>query len=118
MKAEENLENSGKHPGSAAPEQPKELDQLRAKIDALDQLILSHFAARMEVAQKIGEVKREHQLSVHQGERWLAVLESRFHLGQTMGLRPQFIHKLLELVHEESKNRQSPWGEETEAYTI
>lgn len=55
----------------------KTLLELREEIDRIDQKLLPLLEARLDVAQKVGEYKKEHGLSIYNGEREQQVIKSR-----------------------------------------
>lgn len=83
------------------------LEELRTKIDDLDLEILQKFAARMDIAEKIGEYKKENQVTILQLQRWEEIIRKRKMQGEAMGLSDAFLRKLLEIIHEESIRRQN-----------
>jgi len=76
--------------------------KIRTQIDEIDFEIIKLLAHRMELAQKIGDVKRENQMTILQMERWKDVVETRLNFGNTTGLERNFLLKILQTIHEES----------------
>ncbi len=83
------------------------LEEMRKAIDELDDDILQRLAARMQIAEKIGEYKRDNQVTILQVQRWDEIIGKRLFQGKAMGLSEEFVRKLLELVHQESIRRQT-----------
>lgn len=83
------------------------LQELRAEIDDLDDLVFERLAARMNVAGQIGEYKRDNNVTILQVQRWEEILSKRVVQGTAMGLSEDFIKKLLQLIHKESIRRQT-----------
>ena len=84
------------------PEFENQLQELRTEIDTIDIELLQALANRMAVVEKIGEYKKDNQVTILQLERWYEILNTRTHKGEIMGLNTEFIKGLLELVHKES----------------
>lgn len=84
-----------------------QLDNLRQSIDELDEEIMQKLSARMEIAEKIGEYKRDNNVTILQVNRWDEVVQKRTNLATAMGLSTEFAHKLLQIVHKESIRRQT-----------
>lgn len=82
------------------------LDELRAEIDIMDDLLVWVLSNRMELAGKIADVKRNEKMQVLQSTRWNQVLERVTSKGVESGLRPQFLEKLFRSIHEESVGMQ------------
>ena len=53
------------------------LNKYRKKIDKIDKKIVRLFEKRMDVSQKIGEFKKEHNMEICVPEREIAVIEKR-----------------------------------------
>lgn len=78
------------------------LIQLRTIIDEIDDELIHKFSSRMDVVEKIGNYKRQNDVVILQLERWEYILKSRTEVAQKSGLSPDFIKKLLDLIHQES----------------
>jgi len=78
------------------------LDELREKIDKIDEEWLASLAIRMDLVKEIGVYKKENNVTILQLERWKEILQSRTALGKSQNLSEQFINSLLNLIHEES----------------
>lgn len=83
------------------------LTQYRHQIDSIDAQIFELLARRLATVEKIGGYKRDHQVAILQLERWMEILRTRTELGDKLGMNPQFIRKLLDLIHQESIRLQS-----------
>jgi chorismate mutase len=92
------------------------LQQLRDLIDQLDEEIVQKLGARMDIAERIGEYKQEHNVAILQPERWERILRRQLRLGEGLGLDPVFIEAFMNAIHQESIRRQgSVWNSTTEA---
>jgi len=78
------------------------LEQLRLVIDELDEELINKFASRMSIIEKIGDYKKENDVTILQIERWEKILKNRTFLAEKVGLSNDFIKKMLELIHHES----------------
>ena len=63
---------------------------------------MSKMAARMKISEKIGQYKKENNVTILQVNRWEEIVQSRAALGKAMGLDEGFTRDLLRLVHHES----------------
>ncbi len=87
------------------------LQQLRDLIDQLDEEIVQKLGARMDIAERIGEYKQEHNVAILQPERWERILRRQLRLGAGLGLDPAFIEAFMNAIHQESIRRQgSVWS--------
>ena len=75
------------------------LARLREDIDRLDDEIMRSIAARMRVSERIGEYKRDNDVTILQVARWGEIVRSRSVLGVAMGLDETFTRALLRLLH-------------------
>ena len=82
------------------------LDHLRHQIDDIDEEILNLLAARMRLAESIGEYKKRNGISIFQPARWTEILEKAVTKGNALGLSAEFITAYLKAVHQESINHQ------------
>lgn len=80
---------------------------LRGKIDEIDEELVRLIASRMEVAEEIGEYKRDNGLTVLQLERWRHIMDTRGQLGKKLNLSQDFLNKYLEQIHKESIRKQT-----------
>lgn len=80
----------------------EKLEQLRDKINILDEELLQSFRSRMTMSEQIGELKRSKKMTILQLSRWDEMLAERIHTGRMLGLDEGFVRKLFELVHDES----------------
>ena len=88
---------------------PEILDQLefhRSEINRLDDELLKLLAERMQVAQRIGRIKKQKNVSVLQSGRWNEIVDKAISQGTKLGLSEKFIHRLLKAIHQESIEKQ------------
>lgn len=78
------------------------LSILREQIDQLDDEIMSKLAARMKISEKIGQYKKENNVTILQVNRWEEIVHTRIALCKAMGLNEEFTADLLKLIHHES----------------
>ena len=82
------------------------LKNLRKEIDEIDDELLNLIAKRMDVSEKIGNFKREHDLTVLQMDRWKSVLEANINKGVNLGLNGDSVKEIFEIIHKDSIDRQ------------
>ena len=83
------------------------LTKLRHQIDKIDDQIIQKMAERMQVVHKIGEYKRDNNVTILQVNRWDEIMNKRNAVAQALRLDANFTHKLLELIHGESIRKQT-----------
>ena len=83
------------------------LEELRTKIDTLDNDLINTLMNRMNIAELIGKHKKENDVTILQPLRWKYILENRTSNGIDSGLSKEFMTLLLRAIHEESINIQT-----------
>jgi chorismate mutase len=79
-----------------------ELKELRIMIDEIDSRLLQSVSERLNIVDKIGRYKKENNVTIFQLDRWKEIIRTRTGLGESLGLKKDFIKSLLQLVHKES----------------
>ncbi len=80
---------------------------IRKQIDDLDNLLLTNLSQRMELAREIGELKKIHNVSILQLERWKEVIEQCMHKADEMGMYREFVRNIFIQIHDEAIRLQS-----------
>ena len=83
------------------------LTRLREQINQVDDELLLLIGQRMKLADKIGEYKRENNITILQTNRWNEILERACNKGEQLGLSKEFIIRYFDAVHLESINHQN-----------
>ena len=78
------------------------LEMMRREIDLLDAELISLLARRMDVSRRIGEFKKEHDMTAVQIGRHDAIMRDRAERAADAGLNPALVETLFKAVHEES----------------
>ena len=84
-----------------------QLEQLREKIDDIDREIIEAVATRMRIIEKIGDYKKDNNVTVFQLDRWKKILETRSEWGKAMLLDKNFIEEMYKVIHSESIKTQT-----------
>ena len=101
---------------SQSPDYRENIDQLRTRIDVIDENMISLLHARMDISEEIGKYKKEHNIAVLQTARWEDIIAQVIRKGGQEDLNPNFLHALFDVIHEESIRVQNEilWKETTE----
>ena len=83
------------------------LEELRDLIDQLDESIAQKLGARMDIAARIGDHKRQHRVAILQPERWERIMKQQLNLAKGLGLSDTFVQEFMDAVHRESIRRQT-----------
>lgn len=82
------------------------MTKLRTQIDDIDVKLLEILGKRMKIAEKIGALKKEKNVSILQSSRWHEILGKMVLEGEEKGLSEEFILKLFKAIHQESISHQ------------
>ncbi len=83
-----------------------QLEKLRGEIDQVDEELLKLIKKRIDLANSIGPVKYDHQVTIFQMKRWFKVLENRKMFGQKLQLDESLVHEVFQLLHKYSIDEQ------------
>jgi len=83
------------------------LADLRKQIDKIDDTLLQKLGERMSIVEKIGEYKRDNQVTILQVNRWDSIIQKGHAFAKALKLDLNFTEKFLELVHGESIRKQT-----------
>jgi chorismate mutase len=83
------------------------LEDLRHEIDKYDDKLMEIFEHRMAISRKIGEYKKQNNITILQTSRWDEILRNKIDRAAKTGLSEEFIIKIFRAIHEESINHQT-----------
>jgi chorismate mutase len=89
------------------PDFQLQIDELRQQINFHDDELLSLIRSRMNIAEKIGELKKNNQVTVLQNNRWNEILLKSIDKGTKLNLSEDFVRSVMELLHVESIRLQN-----------
>lgn len=88
-------------------EEHASLNELRSKIDRIDNYIIQLLSERMGVSEEIGVYKAANNLKIYQPERWAIIVDRCLKIGTINGLSEDFLLKLIQQIHKESIRHQT-----------
>ncbi len=83
------------------------LATLREQINHIDDELMTLLGQRMKIADRIGQYKKDNNITILQTNRWNEILEKAYSKGEKLGLSQEFVTKYFDAVHLESINRQN-----------
>lgn len=89
------------------PEFQQSLDKLRSQIDQFDSELFMLLSKRMKVAEQIGEIKRDNDVTILQAIRWDDIVKRVLENSANLDLSKEFLSILLNSIHMESISRQN-----------
>ncbi len=85
----------------------EEIGRYRTLISDLDFQVIELMSQRMKISEKIGKLKKEHDIAIFQPDRWKTINEYAIQKAAETGLSKEFIDKIFKAVHEESIDVQN-----------
>jgi chorismate mutase len=92
---------------SDSKEWRENIDQLRAKINIIDESLLYTLSSRMKICRQIGDYKKNSNIAILQTSRWDAVLTMVMAKGEEYGLPKDFVKDVFNAIHEASVEVQN-----------
>ncbi len=89
------------------PEFQRALETLRSQIDQFDSELFALLSRRMNVAEQIGEIKRDNEVAILQSSRWEDIVKRVLANAPALGLSPEFLNIILNAIHMESIGHQN-----------
>lgn len=83
------------------------LEILREEMDSADYALLEAIGKRIEITRKLGNYKKNHNMTILQVNRWKQVLEDRLHQAQHLGLDEKLVKDIYQILHNQSVKIQS-----------
>jgi chorismate mutase len=83
------------------------LTTLREQINQVDDELMTLLGQRMKLSDKIGQYKKDNDITILQTNRWNEILERAFQKGEMLGLSKEFITRYFDAVHLESIQHQN-----------
>jgi len=84
-----------------------QLEEYRRNIDHLDAELMEVFARRARLSRKIGEYKKDHNMTILQVKRWDNILEGLLDRAKRDGLDEKFVRAIYQTIHQYSINIQT-----------
>lgn len=92
---------------SEAKEWKDNIDQLRAKIDVIDENIIWALGSRMQISRRIGEYKKSNNIAILQASRWDSLLAKVVDKGKEYGISEKLLKDVFNAIHEASVEAQN-----------
>ncbi|GAB4380520.1 MAG: bifunctional 3-deoxy-7-phosphoheptulonate synthase/chorismate mutase type II [Salibacteraceae bacterium] len=85
----------------------EELEQLRRKIDEIDRKLIDQLCERLQIVERIGQYKAEHNVAIFQLMRWIEIFNDRMAQGELKGIPNELISKIWQAIHTASLKLQT-----------
>lgn len=93
----------------------QELDDLRDKIDRVDNELLESLQERMRIVDSIGKAKINANITALQVHRMDELMNKRMQIAEALGLNPQYIKEIYNVIHDHSVKVQTEMMLDSEA---
>lgn len=84
-----------------------QLEDLRSKINRIDDELIEILAQRMDISEEIGLCKKNNNITILQPNRWDEILKKSLEKGTKKGLSDKIITDVFQAIHNESITRQN-----------
>nr|WP_318643381.1 bifunctional 3-deoxy-7-phosphoheptulonate synthase/chorismate mutase type II [Flavobacterium ardleyense] len=84
----------------------EEMQKLRRDIDFTDGKLFDLLGNRMQIAEKMGALKKEENIAILQSQRWNEVFKKMLEMGEARGLTQDFVERIFKAIHQESITHQ------------
>ena len=84
-----------------------QLEDLRSKINRIDDELIEILAQRMSISEEIGLCKKRNNITILQPNRWDEILKKSLEKGTKRGLSDKIITDVFQAIHNESITRQN-----------
>lgn len=91
---------------TADMEQAARLEYMRQLMDSVDAEIIDLLARRMELSRKMGNLKKDCNLTAYNPDRWREIVRTRSEHAQKQQLSEAYILSIYEKIHHESIRQQ------------
>jgi chorismate mutase len=95
-----------------------QVQSIRNQIDEIDNHMIQILSQRMQLAESIGRLKKDHGIPILQSKRWKEILQSAVDKGGAFGLTEEFTQSVFKAIHMESIQHQSRIMKESESTKI
>lgn len=89
-------------PRSKSDQLHSELTEFRDKLSIIDETLIELLQERMDLSLQIGQLKRSHNSTILQVERWEETKRHLIKRAQNAGLSTDFAEQFIKMLHEES----------------
>lgn len=96
-----------RRPSGNTAEPEEILKMLRREIDVTDNQLIELISRRTEISRKIGQYKKDNNMTILQVNRWQQLLDDRLKHATRLGLDEDFVKDIYQILHNKSIKIQS-----------
>ena len=83
------------------------MEELREKIDTLDNTIMEALTNRMKIIEEIGMYKKQNNITILQPDRWEKILTRVLEEARKNNLSEELVERVFKAIHQASIDRQT-----------
>ena len=83
------------------------IEELREKIDTLDNTIMEVLTNRMKIIEEIGTYKKQNNITILQPDRWEKILTRVLEEARKNNLSEELVERVFKAIHQASIDRQT-----------
>lgn len=83
------------------------INSIREQVSNLDDRLFDLLSERMDFSEKVGQLKRENNITILQQEHWTKVINKRLNSSDEYQLTQKFVRQLMDAIHQESIRHQT-----------
>ena len=83
------------------------IEELREKIDTLDNTIMEALTNRMKIIEEIGMYKKQNNITILQPDRWEKILTRVLEEARKNNLSEELVERVFKAIHQASIDRQT-----------
>jgi len=88
------------------------IEDIRSRIDALDESLLSQLAQRNELVAEMAKIKESGKMTIFQLNRWFQLVDDRRKWGDKLKLDNSLVHDVFQVIHKHSVGLQTQLNKE------
>jgi len=83
------------------------LEVFRSRIDEIDEQMIRILGDRMGIVRKIGQFKKDNNITILQSARWNDIIQERLAVSEPLGISNDIMIEILQMIHKESIRQQT-----------
>lgn len=89
------------------PQSAGKLEVFRSRIDEIDEQMIRILGDRMGIVRKIGQFKKDNNITILQSARWNDIIQERLAVSEPLGISNDIMIEILQMIHKESIRQQT-----------
>ncbi len=90
----------------------KVIEEIRSRIDVIDESLLAKLSERNELVAEIAKIKESGKMTIFQLNRWFQLVGDRREWGEKLNLDNSLVHDVFQVIHKHSVGMQTQLNKE------